>query len=211
MKPLIALLTIGVLLGGALDAQAQSRSKNASKAGSGVHYRWEDEQGRVHFSDTVPLEALHQGRTVYRGGQVVKQVERSLTVEEIAQQEALKEQELAEAARKEEERKARELLERSYPDADAVRADFAQRKVYYSDRITASEATIAQHRRVLASRLERAANLELGNKKVPPKLAAEIHEAVGVVRQHQKQIDQAHESIAQLSAQEAQVIKDLGW
>lgn len=212
MKPFILLLTAGLLIAGSWDAQAQTRGRtNASKAGEAVHYRWEDEQGRVHFSDTLPAEALRQGRTVYRGGEVVRQVERTLTAEEKAAADRVERERMAAEAKAKKEQDALDLLERSYPDREAVKADFAQRKVFFSDRVVASEATISQHRRLLLGRLERAAELELEEKKVPKKLADEIKEAAGIVRQHHDLIKQANQSISQLNTEETQLLESLGW
>lgn len=202
----LAGLGAALLLGG-LDAQAQSQ-KRGDASGS-KHYRWEDENGRVHFSDTLPVEALRLGRTVYHGDRVVGKVERPLTDEErsLAQREA---QAQAELARLEEQRQQEvELLRRSYPDEASVRADFAQRKVFFQDRITASETSIGQYRRLLVDRLTRAAELELGKKKVPAKLANEIKEAVGIVREHQRVISMAQENISSLASEEATVLKTL--
>lgn len=206
MRILLGAVLGVAVLAGSLDAQAQTKRSGSA---SPKHYRWEDESGRVHFSDTLPVEALRRGRTVYLGDRVVGQVERPLTQEEQAQRErqaqiqAQREQEQAQREREE------ELLRRSYPDEAAVRADFAQRKVFFEDRIRSSETSIGQYRRVLAERLKRAAELELEGKKVPSKLAGEIREAVGVIQGHQRAIERARQDISNLSNEEEAVLEAL--
>lgn len=209
MKPIVLLLAATVLFAGSTDAWAQSRGK--ARADATQHYKWEDAQGRIHFSDTLPVEALNQGRTIYRNGRVVGQVERALTPEEREEQERLERERLAQEALAQEQQQALELLEQSYPDPQSVKADFAQRKVFLTDRITASQATINQHRRVLLDRLERAAEIELKGKKVPKKLADSIQEAVNVVRHHRLDIEQTNARISKLNEEEARVLHSLGW
>lgn len=195
------------LLAGSQDAESQSRQR--SDTSGSKHYRWEDENGRIHFSDTLPTEALRLGRLVYHGDRLIHQVDRPLTEEERAQEQREKEAQ-AERDRLETQRqKERELLRRSYPDSAAVRADFAQRKVYFQDQITASETSIGQYRRVLAERLMRAAELELEKKKVPENLANEIQEAAAAIREHQQSISLARKNISTLASEEASILRAL--
>ena len=215
MKPLVLVLMVGSLLvGGPWDAQAQTRGRGKpakAQTDTSKHYRWEDANGQTHFSDTLPVEALRQGRTVYQGGQPVARIERLPTAEEQAELDRAAQALAAQQALAQEQERARALLGQSYPDPGAVRADFAQRKVFLDDRITASQATIAQHRRVLLEQLRRAAELELQEKKVPAKLAKSIQEAASVVRENQANIERTHGEIARLNDEEAAILKTLGW
>ncbi len=88
-------------------------------------YKWTDENGKVHYSDTVPPSATDRARKEMRpDGTVKKQVERSLTPEErrIAAAKAA-EDEKERTAREERERKDRALLSTytSLVDFDRVR------------------------------------------------------------------------------------------
>ncbi|TAG82316.1 MAG: DUF4124 domain-containing protein, partial [Betaproteobacteria bacterium] len=88
-------------------------------------YKWTDENGKVHYSDTVPPSATDRARKEMRpDGTVKKQVDRALTQEErrIAAAKAA-EDEKERIAREERERKDRALLSTytSLVDFDRVR------------------------------------------------------------------------------------------
>ncbi len=68
-------------------------------------YRWVDDDGNVHYTDTLPPERARDGRSVFsRDGSRVGEVERAPTPEELAEQEARRLQEKERQAREQEER-----------------------------------------------------------------------------------------------------------
>jgi chromosome segregation ATPase len=88
-------------------------------------YKWTDENGKVHYSDTVPPAANDRARKEIReDGVVKKQIDRALTQDErrVAAQKAADE-EKARAAKEERERKDKALLATytSLVDFDRVR------------------------------------------------------------------------------------------
>lgn len=97
----------------------------AAASASAQLYKWTDENGKVHYSDTVPPNATDRARKEMRpDGTVKKQVERALTPEErrIAAAKAA-EEEKERTVREERERRDRALLSTytSLADFDRVR------------------------------------------------------------------------------------------
>lgn len=208
--PLLALslaLAAGVGLSPA-PVDASPAQKKARKAGgSTVQYRWVDDKGHTHFSDTLPQEALRQGRTVYRNGHVIDRVERMPTPEEAAAiQQAQAEaaaQEQAQAERDRAAAKARQI----YGDAAAIKADFSNKREAAKGKIQALETSIRQTRRVLVERLDSAANFELAGKPIPKAQVADIQKLAGQIHQYRDQAKQEQARIDELDRQQAELIE----
>jgi outer membrane murein-binding lipoprotein Lpp len=73
-KTILAVALAATLVAGAVSAQ--------SKGGPKL-YRWVDKDGKVHYDDALPPEAVNQARTEFsaKTGSVAGQVERALTPE----------------------------------------------------------------------------------------------------------------------------------
>ncbi|MCC5812618.1 MAG: DUF4124 domain-containing protein [Ectothiorhodospiraceae bacterium] len=68
-------------------------------------YRWVDDDGNVHYTDTLPPDRARDGRSVFsRDGSRVGEVERAPTPEELAEQEAERLREKERQAREQEAR-----------------------------------------------------------------------------------------------------------
>ena len=209
LRPLALLLIASLLAGGAAHAQDGRKERVGSskaKPSAGKLYRWTDAQGKVHYTDTLPPEALEQGRTEYsRKGSLLNQVQRAPTAEE----KALREQELQQArADAEEERiKARDQLafQAAYPSEEAIARDFQQRKQTLEGQIKTQQVLMAEQRKSLLSQLEMASTAELMGKTVSPKMAANIQSMARQVRQYQATIRSLQEQILALEQQEKDV------
>ena len=209
LRPLALLLIASLLAGGAAHAQDGRKERVGSskaKPSAGKLYRWTDAQGKVHYTDTLPPEALEQGRTEYsRKGSLLNQVQRAPTAEE----KALREQELQQArADAEEERiKARDQLafQAAYPSEEAIARDFQQRKQTLEGQIKTQQVLMAEQRKSLLSQLEMASTAELMGKTVSPKMAANIQTMARQVRQHEATIRNLREQILALVQQEKDV------
>jgi len=81
MKTNRLILAMLVLLMAASAAQAQDKKKL---------YRWVDKQGKVHYDDALPPEAVDQARREFNAsnGNSAGSVDRALTAEERAQAQA---------------------------------------------------------------------------------------------------------------------------
>ena len=209
VRPLALLLIASLLTGGAAHAQNDRKERAGSskaKPSAGKLYRWTDAQGKVHYTDTLPPEALEQGRTEYsRKGSLLNQVQRAPTAEE----KALREQELqqAQADAEEEKIKARDQLafQAAYPSEEAIARDFQQRKQTLEGQIKTQQVLMAEQRKSLLSQLEMASTAELMGKTVSPKMAANIQSMARQVRQHQATIRSLQEQILALEQQEKDV------
>lgn len=209
LRPLALLLIASLLAGGAAHAQDGRKERAGSskaKPSAGKLYRWTDAQGKVHYTDTLPPEALQQGRTEYsRKGSLLNQVQRAPTAEE----KALREQELqqAQADAEEEKIKARDQLafQAAYPSEEAIARDFQQRKQTLEAQIQTQQVLMAEQRKSLLSQLELASTAELMGKTVSPKMTANIQSMARQVRQHQVTIRSLQEQILALEQQEKDV------
>jgi hypothetical protein len=139
-------------------------------------YKWTDENGKVHYSDSVPPSANDRARKEIRpDGVVKKQVDRALTPEErrIAAQKAAEEEKVR-IAKEERERKDKALLTTyaTLVDFDRVR-----------DRAVAqADAEIVALQKQEANEVAQRADLQkqldaLGKKTVPVKLAKDVENA----------------------------------
>lgn len=166
MKPtaLATVLLCGLLAAGAADAKKL--------------YKWTDKDGKVHYSDQLPPEAVEQARQEFnKDGQQVKAVERALTPEEKAAADAAKAE--AEAARKaaEEAEKFDRMLLMSYPTEADIERSYTERLEVNSRNIDTARSSLASQEKSLNALLAHAADLERAGKPVDDKLKASIAKA----------------------------------
>lgn len=140
-------------------------------------YRWVDENGKVHYSDTVPPEQSKRDRDVLNErGFTVKRVEGAKTPEEIAAEERRREREKRErqlaAAQAEEDRM---LLSTFESEQDIVSARNAKVEAV-ENIIQISAGRTKKLRRRLASLIDTAAEHERTGKAVPQALQGDIDE-----------------------------------
>src|SRR6476619_7409283 len=100
---LAAALSVAIL---AASAQAQEH-----KSGPKL-YRWVDKEGKVHYDDALPPEAVNQARTEFnaKSGQQTAQVGRALTEAELAQQAQAAAEAAAAAAKAEDQKHQEEVM-----------------------------------------------------------------------------------------------------
>lgn len=138
-------------------------------------YRWVDAEGKVHYTDTLPPEAVNQARDeISRSGTTVGRVDRALTPEERAAKEA----EEAEAARlaaiKAEQDKMDAVLMGSYAtEADLERA-YRERFDLLDQSLEAARVGIRSQEKSLEDQLAHAASLERAGKPVPATVQSTI-------------------------------------
>lgn len=210
MKPFLTLAvlalsasTLGAL---PLDALAQAKQKTGKAAAVKVApklYRWVDEKGQAHFTDSLPEEALAQARTEYsRQGTEVRTVNRALTAEEQAAKQQQDAQAKAEADRVAQAQKDLNVLRMSYPTEDSIRQNFVQRQAVYEGRIVALQAVLGEKNRELLQQLELAAQAELLKKKLAPQMEQKIQDLAQQRRAQQQEIRDTQAAIGRLKADE---------
>ncbi|MFN2348328.1 MAG: DUF4124 domain-containing protein [Thioalkalivibrio sp.] len=117
-------------------------------------YRWTDEQGRTHYSDSPPPEAARQERRVMdERGITVRTLDRALTEEEL-------EQRRQEEARAEAERQVREEQERR--DRILLQSFGSERELITArdDRVTLIDSTLNITREKIRNLEEQKSRLE---------------------------------------------------
>lgn len=179
-----SMAALGVLAAGA--AEAQKKGQGASQPTKKL-YRWVDADGKVHFSDSLPPEAVDQARREFsaRSGLATGEVDRALTDEERAAQ-AAQAASAAEIAKREEEQRRQEMaMLASYEtEADLQRA-FDARFDLLKRAIEGVEASIAGQRSSLLQQLANAAESELAGRAVDAKRAQTIRELHDELVRHQ--------------------------
>ncbi len=141
-------------------------------------YRWVDADGKVHYTDSLPPEAVNQARDeINRSGVTVNRVDRALTPEERAARRV----EEAEAARlaniQAEKDKMDAVLMGSYAtEADLARA-YRERFDLLDQSLEAARVGIRSQEKSLQDQLAHAAALERGGKPVPATVKSTIESA----------------------------------
>lgn len=179
-----------LLLSAAVALALASAAVDAQKL-----YRWVDRDGKVHYSDSVPPEAVDQEReTLNDQGMTVDRVDRAMTTEERAAREA----ELAEAERarlsKEEQDKQDAILLGAYASEADLERSFKERFDLVEQSIESGRIGIRSQEKSLAEMLAHAAELERNGKPTGP----QIHESVMAAR---KQVGQQREFLLKREAE----------
>jgi vacuolar-type H+-ATPase subunit I/STV1 len=185
---LISALVIASL---AAAVQAQTTTKKL--------YRWVDKEGKVHFDDALPPEAVDQARDEFNAssGSKVGTLSRALTPEERAKQAADQAAAAtAAAAASEQERKEKVMLASYETEADLVRA-YNERIGLLKSTMQSTDVSIKSMRDTLADLLANASESELAHRKVFGKRATQIAELHSeLVKQETFQINRRGEYAA---------------
>lgn len=181
LLPLLAALLVGS--GPATAAGPNTQDHN--------RFKWRDAQGNLHYSDSVPSEAVKFGYDIVNPqGLVVKHVERAKTDAEIAaaKMDAAK----AAAERRVEEQHARddEQLLSNYPQEDDLRYAQKQQREMLDQQVKAADASLRNQEQSLADLLDRAAEAERTGKELPA-------EQVSQLARMRKQVDDQRMAVAQ--------------
>lgn len=177
-KTLLALALITAVVAGAADAQDKGKKKL---------YRWVDADGKVHFSDALPPEAVDQARKEFSAtsGMSTGAIDRALTAEERAAL-AAQAASAAEQVKLEEERKRQEqAMLASYETEDDLKRAFDTRVDLLKQAIEAVEASIGGQRDSLLAQLADAAATELAGRPVDAKRAQTIRDLRDELVRHQ--------------------------
>ncbi len=157
-KPLLLALLAAMLA--ASTASAQDKGAKL--------YRWVDKQGKVHYDQALPPEAVDQARREFslKSGTSVGSVDRALTPEERAQIEA-EAKAAAEAAVAANELKRREeIMMASYLTEQDMRRAYGDRIGLLTMTIDSTDISIKSLRENLATLLQQGSDTELGNRRV---------------------------------------------
>jgi len=153
-------------------------------------YRWTDKDGKEHYSDTLPSEAIDAAREELNktSGSSVGQVERALTPAERA---ALAEtaQAEAEVAKREDDQRQRDrVLLSSYPGEAELQRSYNERLTLVAESVKSALVGIEGQRNSLGSLLAHATDRELAGQPVDAHTVANLREAHRQVGEQQLQL-----------------------
>lgn len=141
-------------------------------------YRWVDKEGKVHFDDALPPEAVSQARDEFstRTGTKVGSVARALTDAERAKIAADQATAAQAAAAANEQRRVETVMLASYEtEADLIRA-YNERIGLLRSTLESTDVSIKSMRSTQAVLLANASESELANRKVVGKRVIQIAE-----------------------------------
>lgn len=146
-------------------------------ADAGKLYKWVDEDGKVHYTDTPPPESSKQERDVLnQHGQITETLERQKTAEEIAAEEARKEQ-LRRQKEAEEAQAAKDrALLSTYTNVEQIEMAREGRVTAIESQINVVSSTIANLEERLSELEQQAAQIRNNDRPVPDNLQKRIEE-----------------------------------
>ena len=156
-------LTLAVLATLLAAASAAAQKKDAPKL-----YRWVDKEGKVHFDQALPPEAVQQARTEFNTetGRTVGTVDRALTPEERAAQAAAAEAAAQAQAVALEQKRREDIMMASYETEMDLRRAYGERISLLQMSIESTDVSIKSLSENLATILSQASDTELSGRRV---------------------------------------------
>ena len=156
-------LTLAVLATLLAAASAAAQRKDAPKL-----YRWVDKEGKVHFDQALPPEAVQQARTEFNTetGRTVGTVDRALTPEERAAQAAAAEAAAQAQAVALEQKRREDIMMASYETEMDLRRAYGERISLLQMSIESTDVSIKSLSENLATILSQASDTELSGRRV---------------------------------------------
>ena len=178
----------------------------AVAASGAAHYRWRDAHGVLHFSDSLPPDAVKYGYELINDqGIVVRTVERALTPQERKQREAAAAVQAAAARQARDRARADRQMLAAYPQESDLQQEQQEQLGAIDQTIRTTELNLKSQERTLADLLQRAAEIEHTQKTVPKFISDDIARQRGVVNTQREALAQARaERATTVQAQAAQ-------
>jgi hypothetical protein len=141
-------------------------------------YRWVDKQGKVHYDDALPPEAVDQARQEFNAktGTETGTVDRALTPEELAQQAAAAKAAAAASVTAEEQARNEQAMLSSYETENDLRRAYDERLELLKQTLESTDVGLQSLHASLTAVLAQAAESELAHLPVDAKRADEIRE-----------------------------------
>lgn len=141
-------------------------------------YRWVDKEGKVHFDQALPPEAVEQARTEFstKNGRALGTVDRALTAEERAAQAAAAQAALDAAAAANEQKRQEDIMMASYETETDLRRAYGERIGLLQMTLESTDISIKSLRENLATLLSQASDTELDGRRVLEDRAKTIRE-----------------------------------
>jgi hypothetical protein len=173
-----ATLLVALALPALLAAQATAEKKL---------YRWTDADGKVHYTDSLPPEAVNQARAELSAstGLVRAEVERALSAEERRALEAQAATDAEAKRRLENSQRAEEAKVSAFRTEEDLRATYAERQTVIEETLASLEAGLQAQRASLHQQLGVAGDAELAGRPVNERTLAMIAELRSELRKQQ--------------------------
>ncbi|MEO8161253.1 MAG: DUF4124 domain-containing protein [Arenimonas sp.] len=141
-------------------------------------YRWVDKQGKVHYDQALPPEAVNGARTEFsaKDGIAVGQVDRALTAEERAALAKAAADAQAAAVIADERKHQEDVMLETYSNENDLRRSYGERLNLLKTTLESTEVSIRNVRENLAAMLAQASDTELGGRKIDDSRLASIRE-----------------------------------
>ena len=166
---------VALITGLALHAQSTPNTGS-------LRYKWQDNQGLVHFSDSLSTEAMKFGYDVVNDrGMIVQHVPRQLSPEERAVANKLAAIEAAKQRAAQDRANAEAQMLAAYPDEASYRMSQQQQLDTIDQQIRTTELNLRGQEKALADLLSRAGDIERAKKPVPKYLIDSIADQRNVV------------------------------
>lgn len=165
-------------------------------------YRWTDAEGKVHYTDTLPPEAVDQARDeLNRSGMAVNRIDRAMTAEERAALEA----EAAEAAKLAEAQAEKDKMDAvllgSYASEGDLERAYRERFDLLEQSLEAANVGIRSQEKSLDDLLGHAASLERAGKPVPATVQSSIQAARSQVDEQRSYLVRRETEMSHLKAE----------
>lgn len=200
--------TILALAGAGLFAAAMAHAAAPEPAKNKKLYCWEDRGTRV-CSDALPPEAVNRARDEFnvRSGLRSGAIERALTEQERAEAAARDAQRKVDEAIAESRRRTDQAMLLSYANEDELKRVFAERTALVDNSVRTARFNVASLREGLVSMLQRAGDRELGGGKANAKLAEGIRQRHAELLHQQQQQAKFEAERVSLDAEVAEILQ----
>jgi hypothetical protein len=198
------LVALAVIVASPASAQSKTKAQARGKTTVGKIYCWDTPQGR-QCSDTLPAEAAGAQREEIssRTGNVLKQVERAKTPEEIVLEKAQQEAAARAAADLAKLERERGNVKMRYDSVAAIRQEYADRRKGLEVVLKLAQDSERATHRALAGILSELSGLEMEGKKVTDSSFTRVQKTVQAWNEQRAGLAAAQARLAELDAEQA--------
>lgn len=159
-KPLCLALIACLTLAGAVAAQDKDKGPKL--------YRWVDKDGKIHYDQALPPEAVNQARREFNAktGTATGSVDRALTDAERAELAAAEQAAIEAAAAANEQKRLEDVMMASYETETDLRRAYGERIALLKMTVESTDISIKSLGENLATILAQASDTELDNRRV---------------------------------------------
>jgi len=154
-------------------------------------YKWVDENGEVHYSQTLPPERAGEAHDrLTADGLVAERVDRVKTADELAELQARRAEQREQAEQERIQAQQDRLFLAAYPTEEDVRRTIETRRETVMSERQSVQSLIEQSRARFVATVQQAAELERTGKPVPDYLVERIDEARAGIRELTRRLDE---------------------